>query len=63
MLSSKKFTKELISIVKILELRVVFQSCEADDNVKATSLDNNFINIPEQLCLKYRNFFNINKAE
>ena len=63
MLFSKKFTKKLISTVKMLELRVIFQSCKTDNNVKAVSLDDSLANIPKQLRLKYRDFFDIDKAE
>jgi hypothetical protein len=63
-LSSQQFIKELTSKVKVLELCVVFRSCETDNNnIKIISLNNSLANMPEQLCLKYRNFFNINKAE
>ena len=48
----------------MLELHVVFQSCKTDNNnVKAASLDNSLANMSEQLCLKYRDFFDIDKAE
>src|SRR5437667_5154340 len=60
MLSLKQFTKKLISQIKILELCVTFRSCETD-NIKI--IDNNLVNILKKLCLKYRNFFNVDKAE
>ena len=66
MLFSKQFMKELTLQVKMLELHVIFKSCETDDvktanNVKI--INDDLVNISEKLCLKYRNFFNVNKAE
>ena len=60
MLSLKQFVKELTSQVKVLELCVVFRSCETDD---AETADDNLVNILKKLCLKYRNFFDVDKAE
>src|SRR5436190_23159214 len=63
MLSLKQFAKELTPIAKVLELRVVFRPCEIDNDAKTASLNNSLINVPEQLRLKYRDFFNVDKAE
>ena len=60
MLSSKQFAKELTLQVKVLELCVIFKSCETDD-VKIT--DDNLADVSEKLCLKYRDFFDVDKAE
>jgi len=60
MLSSKQFVKELTSQVKMLELHVIFRSCKTD-NIEITN--NDLVNISEKLCLKYRNFFDVDKAE
>src|SRR5213592_3179264 len=60
MLSSKQFTKKLTSQIKVLELCMIFKSCKTD-NVEIT--DDNLVNIFEKLCLKYRNFFDVDKAE
>ena len=60
MLSLKQFVKEFISQVKVLELCVIFRSCETD-NTEIT--DDNLVNVLEKLCLKYRNFFDVDKAE
>ena len=49
--------------VKVLELRVVFKSYKIDDDAKTASLNNSLTNMPEQLCLKYRDFFNVDKAK
>src|SRR2546421_5647903 len=60
MFSSKQFVKKLTFQVKVLELHIIFRSCETDD-VKITN--NDLVNISEKLCLKYRNFFDVDKAE
>src|SRR5213083_603295 len=60
MLSLKQFMKELTSQVKVLELCVIFRSCKTD-NIKIT--DDNLVNIFEKLCLKYKDFFDVDKAE
>ena len=60
MLSLKQFIKELMLQVKVLELCVIFRSCETD-NIKTA--DDNLVNISEKLHLKYRDFFNVDKAE
>ena len=52
--------KELTSQVKVLELHVIFKSCETDD---AEITDDSLVNVLKKLCLKYRNFFDVNKAE
>src|SRR5436190_14181896 len=44
----------------MLELRVVFRSCKTDN---AETADDGLANIPEKLRLKYRDFFNVDKAE
>ena len=59
-LSSKQFTKELTSQVKVLELHVIFKSCEIDD-IKIT--DDSLVNVSKKLCLKYKDFFDVDKAE
>ena len=56
----KQFMKEFILQVKILKLHVIFKSCEIN-NVEITN--NDFVNVFEKLCLKYKNFFNVDKAE
>ena len=66
MLFFQQFAKKLTSQVKVLELCVIFWSCETDNAETAdldNSSDNSLVNVSEQLCLKYRNFFNINKTE
>src|SRR5437773_2531740 len=60
MLSPKQFTKELTSQVKVLKLCVIFRSCEADNTKTA---DDSLANVSEKLCLKYRDFFDVDKAE
>jgi len=60
MLSLKQFVKELTLQVKMLELHVIFKSCETDD-IKIA--DDDLVNVFEKLCLKYRNFFDVDKAE
>ena len=60
MLSSKQFVKELTFQIKMLEFHVIFKSCKTDN---AETADNNLVNISEKLCLKYRNFFDVDKAE
>ena len=60
MLSLKQFVKELTSQVKVLELHVIFRSCETDN---AEIADNDLVNVLEKLCLKYKNFFDVDKAE
>ena len=60
MLSSKQFTKELISQVKVLELHVIFKSYETDD---AEITDDSLVNVSEKLHLKYRNFFDVDKTK
>ena len=60
MLSSKQFTKKLTFQVKMLKLYVIFKSCETD-NTEIT--DDNLVNILKKLCLKYKNFFDVDKAE
>ena len=60
MLSSKQFTKKLTLQVKMLELHVIFRSCKTDNTEIA---DDDLVNIFEKLCLKYRDFFNVDKAE
>ena len=39
---------------------MIFRSCKTD-NIKIT--DDSLVNISEKLCLKYRNFFDVDKAE
>ena len=39
---------------------MIFRSCETD-NIKTA--DDDLINVSEKLCLKYRNFFDVDKAE
>jgi len=39
---------------------MIFRSCETD-NIEIT--DNDLVNILKKLCLKYRDFFDIDKAE
>ena len=60
MLSSKQFMKKLTLQVKMLELCVIFRSCKTDD-VEIT--DNSLVNVLKKLHLKYRNFFDVDKAE
>jgi len=60
MFSLKQFVKELTSQIKVLELHVIFRSCETD-NIKTA--DDDLVNISEKLCLKYRDFFDVNKTE
>ena len=60
MLSLKQFVKKLTSQVKMLELCVIFRSCKTD-NIKITNDD--LVNVSEKLCLKYKNFFDVDKAE
>ena len=60
MLSLKQFVKELTFQVKMLELHVIFRSCETDNTETA---DDGFVNILKKLCLKYRDFFDVDKAE
>jgi len=60
MLSSKQFTKKLTSQIKMLELHVIFKSCETDD---AEITNDDLVNVSEKLHLKYRNFFDVDKAE
>ena len=60
MLSSKQFMKEFILQIKVLELCVIFKSCETD-NIKIT--DDSLVNVLEKLYLKYRDFFDVDKAE
>ena len=62
-LSFKQFIKELISIIKVLKLRVIFKPYETDDDIKIINLNNSLANVFKQLCLKYRDFFNIDKVE
>ena len=52
--------KKLTSQVKVLELYVIFRSCETDNTETA---DNNLVNIFEKLHLKYRDFFDVDKTE
>jgi hypothetical protein len=66
MLSLKQFVKELTFQVKMLELCVIFKSCETDDvktadNIKTANDD--FVNVSEKLCLKYKDFFDVNKTK
>ena len=60
MLSSKQFTKKLTLQIKVLELCVIFRSCEIDDT---EITDDNLVNVLKKLHLKYRNFFDVDKAE
>ena len=60
MLSSKQFTKKLTLQIKMLKLHVIFRSCETD-NIKI--INDDLVNILKKLCLKYKNFFNVDKAE
>ena len=60
MFSLKQFMKKLTLQVKMLELCMIFRSCETD-NIKTA--DDNLVNVFEKLCLKYRNFFDVDKAE
>ena len=55
-----------MSKVKMLELCVIFKSCETDDvkiadNIKTANDD--LVNVLEKLCLKYRNFFDVDKIK
>ena len=52
--------KEFTFQVKMLELHVIFRSCETDDIKTA---NDNLVNILKKLCLKYKNFFDVDKAE
>ena len=56
----KQFVKELTFQIKMLELHVIFRSCETDD---VKTADNNLVNVFEKLCLKYKDFFDVDKAE
>jgi hypothetical protein len=50
----------------VLELCVIFRSCETDDIKTADNakiVNDNLVNIFKKLCLKYKDFFNIDKAE
>ena len=60
MLSLKQFMKELTSQVKVLELCVIFRSCKTDNTETA---DDSLANISEKFHLKYRDFFDVDKAE
>ena len=60
MLFLKQFAKKLTSQIKVLKLCVIFRSCKTDD-VEITNDD--LVNIFEKLCLKYRDFFYVDKAE
>lgn len=60
MIFMKQFAKELTFKAQVLELHVIFRSCEMNENKAIT---NNFSNILKSLHFKYRNFFNIDKAE
>ena len=60
MLSLKQFAKELTSQVKVLKLYVIFRFYETDD-IKITN--DSLVNVSEKLCLKYKNFFDVDKAE
>ena len=60
MLSWKQFVKKLTSQIKVLELCVIFKSCETD-NTEIT--DDSLVNILKKLHLKYRDFFDVDKAE
>ncbi len=56
----KQFAKELISKAQVLELHVIFRSCEKNKN---KTIINDFSNVLKSLCFKYRDFFNVDKTE
>ena len=58
MLPPQQFAKELILQAKVLELRAIYQPSKT-----GKAVDDSLKHVPEQLCLRYQNFFNINKAE
>ena len=60
MLSSKQFVKELTFQIKMLEFHVIFKSCKTDN---AETADNNLVNISEKLCLKHKDFFDVDKVK
>lgn len=62
MVTSQQFARELISQAQVLELKIVFRSCKDKDfkvNKECKDLDQ----VSKRLHMRYRNFFNINKAE
>ena len=60
MLSLKQFMKEFTSQVKMLEFHVIFKFYETNN---AEITDDDLVNVSEKLCLKYRDFFDVDKAE
>ena len=60
MLFSKQFVKKLTSQIKMLELHVIFRFCKTD-NVEI--INDDLVNIFKKLCLKYKDFFDVDKAE
>lgn len=63
MVSSHRFAKDLTPRTQVLELKVVFRPCEKEDAEASKTDDNGLSSIPRRLRTRYKDFFDIEKAE
>ena len=65
-LSSQQFIQELTLKAQVFKVKVTFNfyDNETDENeINNEISDIDLSNVPERLCLRYRNFFNVHKTE